>query len=122
MTDNHQALDEEWAFKSCQNKGFALKLNNGWTVSVQWGPGNYGSNYNDSWEAAKEAHTYSSKATAEVAAWNDKGAWYDPETNGPFTTTTDEDGDLITDRTWVGSYLTVGEVIAFINKIGGLER
>ena len=27
------------------NKGFQIKFDNGYTVSVQFGPGNYGSNY-----------------------------------------------------------------------------
>lgn len=28
------------------NKGFQVKFDNGYTVSVQFGPGNYGTNYN----------------------------------------------------------------------------
>lgn len=28
------------------NKGFQIKFDNGYTVSVQFGPGNYGTNYN----------------------------------------------------------------------------
>ena len=31
-------------FKINDNKGFQITLNNGYTVSVQFGPGNYGSN------------------------------------------------------------------------------
>ncbi|HUV72053.1 MAG TPA: hypothetical protein VMW25_03520 [Clostridia bacterium] len=33
------------AFRTCDNKGFHLKFNNGWIVSIQFGPGNYGDNY-----------------------------------------------------------------------------
>lgn len=33
-------------FRINDNKGFQIQLDNGYTVSVQFGPGNYGSNYN----------------------------------------------------------------------------
>jgi hypothetical protein len=33
-------------FRINDNKGFQIKLDNGYMVSVQFGPGNYGSNYN----------------------------------------------------------------------------
>lgn len=33
-------------FRITDNKGFQIKFDNGYTVSVQFGPGNYGSNYN----------------------------------------------------------------------------
>jgi len=32
-------------FRINDNKGFQIKLENGYMVSVQFGPGNYGSNY-----------------------------------------------------------------------------
>jgi hypothetical protein len=32
-------------FRINDNKGFQITLDNGYTVSVQFGPGNYGSNY-----------------------------------------------------------------------------
>ena len=33
-------------FRINDNKGFQITFDNGYTVSVQFGPGNYGSNYN----------------------------------------------------------------------------
>ena len=33
-------------FRINDNKGFQITLDNGYMVSVQFGPGNYGSNYN----------------------------------------------------------------------------
>lgn len=33
-------------FTITDNKGFQITFDNGYTVSVQFGPGNYGSNYN----------------------------------------------------------------------------
>jgi len=32
-------------FRTCENKGFHIKFPNGWTVSVQFGQGNYCENY-----------------------------------------------------------------------------
>jgi hypothetical protein len=34
-----------YMFRINDNKGFQIKFENGYTVSVQFGPGNYGSNY-----------------------------------------------------------------------------
>ncbi len=62
------------------HKGFQITFENGTTVSVQWGPGNYcdpthedgrGADFyapknSDSWEAT----------TAEVAAWDKDGNWH----------------------------------------------
>jgi len=67
-------------FSASGNKGFSITFENGNTVSVQWGPGNYcnpthelgrGAAYN----APAEADRWES-ATAEVAAWNSQGEWH----------------------------------------------
>ena len=47
--------------------GFHMRFANGYTVSVQFA----GHNYSDD-----------GKTTAEVAAWNEHGEWYSPETWG----------------------------------------
>jgi hypothetical protein len=44
-----------------------MTFENGWTVSVQWGPGNY-------WKAAMRQEFWKS-GTAEVAVWNHAGDW-----------------------------------------------
>lgn len=33
------------AFRACENKGFHITFKNRWTISVQFGPGNYCENY-----------------------------------------------------------------------------
>lgn len=38
-------------FSISDNKGFRVTFENGYTVSVQFGPGNYGSNYNLGFES-----------------------------------------------------------------------
>ena len=70
-------------FVATGNKGFHLKFENGWTISVQWGPGNYCLRRmakplnapmltDESWEST----------TAEVAIWHtasDRDYLSDPE-------------------------------------------
>jgi hypothetical protein len=55
--------------KITSHKGFHITFKNGWTASVQFGPGNYCSNH-DIWEfdAPKNAEVWESY-DAEVAAW-----------------------------------------------------
>ena len=64
-------------FTTTMNKGFNMTFDNGWTVSVQWGRGNYcaaqdfGQGYGQ--EMKFEFHE---SETAEIAAWNEDGEWY----------------------------------------------
>ncbi len=51
-------------------KGFTMEFENGNTISVQFGRGNYCVNQNDS-----EGKHYS--ADAEIAIWNSENKWYD---------------------------------------------
>lgn len=52
--------------------GFHMTFANGWTVAVQFGKGNYISD--------REHHGMSEDA--EIAAWDEKDAWYEFSTNG----------------------------------------
>jgi hypothetical protein len=56
------------------NKGFHMSFENGWTASVQWGDGNYCSNRN--LNAVSFGGPVPASATAEIAAWDNKGNWY----------------------------------------------
>ena len=53
-------------FRITGGKGFHITFDNGWTVSVQFGPGNYCDNYdeNDHEKAGAQGST-----TAECAVW-----------------------------------------------------
>lgn len=53
-------------FKSTERQGFHITFENGLTVSVQWGAGNYCDNHN-SWDFSRSKDMESS--TAEVAVW-----------------------------------------------------
>ena len=61
------------AFRITQGKGFHITFENGWTVSVQFGGGNYCDNYDmligDEYEQAGEEGSN----TAECAVWGPDG-------------------------------------------------
>ena len=65
-------------FASTNNKGFQMTFENGWTISVQFGHGNYCSNRNhpDGLHASKGVG-YFSCPDAEIAIWNSFGEYYD---------------------------------------------
>ena len=53
-------------------KGFHITFENGWTVSVQFGRGNYCENYDHSdWQGPVPP-----SKDAEVAAWDFEGEWF----------------------------------------------
>jgi hypothetical protein len=59
-------------FKITRNKGFHITFENGWTVSVQFGGGNYCDNFNMNGFDEAKAGEKGSK-TAECAVWGPKG-------------------------------------------------
>ena len=68
-------------FSICDGKGFRITFENGWTISVQFGPGNYCDNYNMSFmpdpkEASRTAGENGS-TTAECAVLNPSGSLVD---------------------------------------------
>ena len=85
-------------FRINDNKGFQITFDNGYTVSVQFGPGNYGSNRNLDPMSRDYAHSDGASAvTAETAL-------LDP--NGDFVPYGGDD---------VQGYRNVGEVMALMN-------
>ena len=91
-------------FRSCENKGFQLVFENGWMVSVQFGPGNYCEHLMaglDDFRAPKKTEIWEAEE-AEIAAIHKDGYWYD------FGMDT------------VKGYCKVAEVIEFINKIASI--
>ena len=62
-------------FLSCQNKGFQMTFENGWTVSVQFGPANYCEKQGHDYNAPMKAEFWSS-THAEIAAWNSDNEWF----------------------------------------------
>lgn len=81
-------------------RGFHITFENGHTVSVQFGGGNYCSNYDVEIGAGRNGRHLPPSATAEVAAW---------DSNGQLVRLGDGD-DVI-------GYQTPAEVLALLNKI-----
>ena len=81
MTQEYKSLKETAGFKNTPT-GFAMTFENGYTISVQWGPGNYCASKNQDGVRysirdnpfTSEHKTYESH-TAEVAAWKPDGTW-----------------------------------------------
>ena len=63
-------------FKICQGKGFHMTFENGWTISVQWGPMNYCDNrYNEQEDRdlfLNQVNTFKALQSkdAEIMAWD----------------------------------------------------
>lgn len=86
-------------FKITDGKGFHVTFANGWTVSVQFGPGNYADNYSAPIERSEYPIAgQRGSGTAEVAAWNSNDKWH---------------GD-------VRGYQTPADVLAFMNEVAAL--
>ena len=70
-------------FRINDNKGFQIQFDNGYTVSVQFGPGNYGSNYNLSMlENMGKPMTALSAETALIAPDGSFVAYKDDDVQG----------------------------------------
>ena len=85
-------------FNITSQKGFHITFENGWTVSVQFGRGNYCDNRNISSMAPVPA-----SRTAEVAAWDSNVKMFEFE-----------DGNT------VQGWMPPEEVLAFMNKIAAM--
>jgi len=87
-------------FQISASKGFHITFINGYTVSVQFGRGNYSDNYN--FEGSYDGPVPASR-TAEVAAWDNEGNW--------FPLGDDEE---------IAGYMTANEVLEIMNKVAAI--
>lgn len=64
-------------FKITRGTGFQMTFENGWTISVQFGYGNYCDNnrHPDGFDFGKNLDIVQS-SDAEIAIWNSEGSWY----------------------------------------------
>ena len=83
-----------------QRPGFSITFNNGWTISVQFGYGNYCENgrHPDGYNFYKGKDKITS-SDAEIAIWNKEGDWYNFGTDS------------------VKGYCTPDEVAEWIEKV-----
>lgn len=65
-------------FKNTLGKGFHMKFPNNYTISVQWGVGNYCENYTSS-SAWKENNVMWGSKDAEIAIFHPDGEFFRPE-------------------------------------------
>lgn len=65
-------------FRITAGKGFQMTFANGWTVSVQFGSGNYCENRSYMY-ANKEVIERGESADAEIAAWDKNNNWFEFE-------------------------------------------
>ena len=87
-------------------KGVQFTFENGVTISIQIGWGNYGDNYD--WPGGYETPTRDNplpaSSKAELAAWDHTGEWFDL------------DGDQ------VAGYVPVDKVLAFVEYLRALPK
>lgn len=87
-------------FSISQGKGFQMTFANGWTVSVQFGYGNYCENRSyDRTDFDPGVKPKGESKDAEIAAWDASGTWYDFE------------------HDQVKGWCSADEVAAFITKV-----
>jgi hypothetical protein len=92
--------------KVIKNSGFHITFENGWTASVQFGPGTYSEHYETSRDVvARDSRVWTSK-TAEISAWDKNHQFYAFESS-PYHE--DVKGDVTPD-----------EVAIFLNTIRNL--
>ncbi len=64
-------------FNSTQNKGFQMTFENGWTISVQFGYGNYcQNNHHPKGFYFSKNQDITSSEDAEIAIWDRNGQWF----------------------------------------------
>lgn len=93
------------AFRISGKKGFQIAAPNGYTLSVQFGPGNYGDNYNRDIGSEDEVSGKEGSDTAETAIihpW--KGLIPDPADNAEYVDT-------------VQGYQTVSQVLDRLHRM-----
>ena len=98
-------------FTTTSNKGFQITFANGWTISVQWGPGNYCERQSvGNYDAPWHDDLWESE-TAEVAAWvgeRQGGDWYDFDRHM-----------MVPTSSYVSGYRTPDEVAEMIAEVAG---
>ena len=118
MTTN----SEQKAFTITAGKGFALKFPNGYTVSVQFGPGNYSDNRHGDLDYTRVAGSFiqgfleagqEGSNTAETAVIGPDGEFIPLDENGRLDPGGSSYGD-------VQGYQTLTEVLALLVQVAGM--
>ena len=106
VQSEYKTPDGDW------QEGFSLRFANGWTISVQWGNGSYSSNTT----RTPTQPTIKTSRTAEVAAFNDGGLWWDFDQDMIVTEVTNSEEET----TKVFGFVKTDEVALMISSIQSL--
>ena len=106
VQSEYKTPDGDW------QEGFSLRFANGWTISVQWGNGSYSSNTT----RTPTQPTIKTSRTAEVAAFNDGGLWWDFDQDMIVTEATNSEEET----TKVFGFVKTDEVVLMISSIQNL--
>jgi hypothetical protein len=91
-------------FKITGGKGFHITFDNGYTVSVQFGPGNYCDNYNMDISTQSDEAGKIGSTTAECAVWKDNGDLIAmPEWGGDTVSNRSTPADVLRLLNWAAS-------------------
>tara|TARA_A100001201_G_scaffold88146_1_gene77455 strand:+ start:172 stop:513 length:342 start_codon:yes stop_codon:yes gene_type:complete len=110
-------------FSITNHKGFHLKFNNSWQVSVQFGPGNYCERRSDEYDSPKSTDCWDSN-NAEIAVWSTrdgKMVMLEHDVVRGYTTT-DEVAKVIHLVSTAKSTLTIEEMTKRLSKIWKYEK
>jgi hypothetical protein len=71
---------EQEGFCITDHKGFRMRFKNGWSISVQWGPGNYTEprDFKEPYDGPDKSRFYA-KRKAEIAIFNPAGDFAAPK-------------------------------------------
>jgi len=87
-----------------KKKGFHITFENGYTVSVQFGPGNYCDNYNREIDAEDEICGKEGSLTAECAVWTkDRPLICHPDFGGDSVSSHSSPADVLRLLNWAAS-------------------
>lgn len=92
-------------FSITHGKGFHITFENGFTVSVQFGGGNYCSNYDLAVGSGRSGEDLPRSSTAELAAWGADGSWLQLE----------EGDDVV-------GYQSPADVLAALVKVAAIAK
>ena len=84
-------------FRGCQNKGFHMTFENGWTISVQWGRDNY-------CQVVEVTESSVTAKNAEIAVWHADGS------------------DLALSVSGAGNWIDSNDVAKWIFDVSEMER
>lgn len=97
-------------FRITGGKGFHITFENGWTVSVQWGPGNYCDNHYSDFHNIIDASVKAGaegSTTAECAVWKSGGGPMDmvqyPEWEGDTVSNRSTPAEVLELLNWAAS-------------------